>query len=69
MPKWIKVKPGMGNKDLVIMESTIKKEVLKYFDEYRFEVLAIYNRDENHHTDYIYRMLEEEFSRKVIDEC
>lgn len=69
MPKWIKVKPGMGNKDLVIMESTIKKEVLKYFDEYRFEVLAIYNNNENHHTDYIYQMLEEEFSRKVIDEC
>ena len=67
-PKWIKIKPGMGNKDKVIMESSIKKEVLKYFDEYGSEVLTLYNNNENHHTEYIYQMLEEEFSRKVIDE-
>ena len=67
-PKWIKVKPNMGNKDYVIMEDTIRKEVLKYFDDYGSEVLSIYNRDEGHHTEYIYRMLEEEFSRDVIEE-
>ena len=67
-PKWIKIKPGMGNKDKVIMESSIKKEVLKYFDEYGSEVLTLYNNNENHHTEDIYQMLEEEFSRKVIDE-
>lgn len=50
------------------MESSIKKEVLKYFDEYGSEVLTLYNNNENHHTEYIYQMLEEEFSRKVIDE-
>ena len=67
-PKWIKVKPNIGNKDYVIMEDTIRKEVLKYFDDYGSEVLSIYNRDEGHHTEYIYRMLEEEFSRDVIEE-
>lgn len=57
-PKWIKIKPGMGNKDRVIMESSIEKEVLKYFDEYGSEALELYNKDENHHTEYIYQMLE-----------
>ena len=60
--------PSSSHKDKVIMESSIKKEVLKYFDEYGFEVLTLYNNNENHHTEYIYQMLEEEFSRKVIDE-
>ena len=50
------------------MESSIKKEVLKYFDEYGSEVLTLYNNNENHHTEYIYQMLEEEFSRKLTDE-
>ncbi len=50
------------------MESSIKKEVLKYFDEYGSEVITLYNNNENHHTEDIYQMLEEEFSRKVIDE-
>jgi hypothetical protein len=67
-PKWIKVKPNVGNKDYVIMDDTIKKEVLKYFDEYGSRVLELYRNDESHHTDYIYRMLEEEFSIEVIDE-
>jgi hypothetical protein len=67
-PKWIKVKPGMGNRDYVIMEDTIRKEVLKYFDDYGSRVLSIYNGDEDHHTEYIYRMLEEEFERDVIEE-
>jgi len=60
--------PSSSHKDKVIMESSIKKEVLKYFDEYGSEVLTLYNNNENHHTEYIYQMLEEEFSRKVIDE-
>ena len=60
--------PSSSHKDKVIMESSIKKEVLKYFDEYGSEVLTLYNNNENLHTEYIYQMLEEEFSRKVIDE-
>lgn len=67
-PKWIKIKPATKNRDCVIMDDTIKKEVLKYFDDYGSEVLSIYSRDKNHHTEYIFRMLEEEFSRSVIEE-
>lgn len=67
-PKWIKVKPNVGNKDFVIMDDTIRKEVLKYFDEYSSKVLELYNSDQNHHTEYLYRMLEEEFSIDVIDD-
>ena len=44
----------------------ITKEVLKYFDEYGAEVKEIYLKDKNHHTEYLHRMLSEEYSDELI---
>ena len=46
---------------------SITKEVLKYFDEYGDEkIKEIYLEDENHHTEFIYRMLSEEYPMELI---
>lgn len=69
-PKWLKCKP----KDIEnehrsqngIPRSSITKEVLKYFDEYGADVKEIYLKDKNHHTEYIERMLREEYNEEYI---
>ena len=71
-PKWFKCKP----KDIEmehrsnssgIPKSSIRKECLKYFDEYGSRVQEIYLKDKNHHTKYITRMLSEEYSPELIN--
>ena len=68
--KYIKVKPrDIENKhrsEKGIPRSSIVKEVLKYFDEYGSEVDEIYREDKNHHTEYLYRMLSEDYSDMLI---
>lgn len=68
--KYIKVKPrDIENKhrsEKGIPRSDIIKEVLKYFDDYGSEVDEIYRENKNHHTEYIYRMLGEEYSEEYI---
>lgn len=68
--KWLKCKP----RDIEVKHRTVNgiprrsitKEVLKYFDEYGSDVKEIYLKDENHHTEYIYRMLREEYNDDLI---
>ena len=68
-PKWIKCKPRIvEGTEKGVPQSSITKEVLKYFDEYGSSVGEIYSRDKTHHTNYIYRMLEEEYSLELIHE-
>ena len=69
--KYIKIKPrDIENKhrsEKGIPRREIVKEVLKYFDEYDSEVEEIYRENKNHHTEYIYRMLSEEYPEEYID--
>jgi len=68
--KYIKIKPkDIENKhrsENGIPRSSITKEVLKYFDEYGSEVDEIYKTYKNHHTEYLHRMLKEEYSDELI---
>lgn len=68
--KYIKIKPrDIENKhrsEHGIPRSKIVKEVLKYFDEYGSEIKEIYEKDENHHTEYLHRMLSEEYDEGII---
>lgn len=68
--KYIKIKPtDIENKHRIekgIPSTSIRKEVLKYFDEYGSEVKEIYETDEKHHTEYLHRMLNEEYSEELI---
>lgn len=68
--KFLKCKPrDIENKHKSvngIPRQSITKEVLKYFDEYGSEVEEIYKKDPNHHTEYLYRMLEEEYAIELI---
>lgn len=68
--KYIKVKPhDIENKHRsmeYVSRKDIRKEVLKYFDEYGSEVYEIYQKDKNHHTEYIHRMLSEEYNDEMI---
>ena len=69
--KYIKLKPrDIENKHRNnggIPRSSITKEVLKYFDEYGSAVKGLYLIDENHHTEYIHRMLKEEYPEEWIN--
>ena len=69
--KYIKVKPrDIENKhrsESGIPRSAIVKEVLKYFDDYGSEVEEIYQKDKNHHTEYIHRMLLEDYDELYIE--
>ncbi len=47
-----------------IPKMSIRKEVYKYFDEY--DVDEMYKKDPKHHTEYIYRMLNEEYPIEYI---
>lgn len=68
-PKWIKCKPRIvEGTENGVPQNSITKEVLKYFDEYGSKVGEIYKKDKNHHTSYLYRMLEEEYSLELIHE-
>ncbi|MBQ2653389.1 MAG: hypothetical protein IJF83_07530 [Methanobrevibacter sp.] len=49
-----------------IPRRSITKEVLKYFDEYGDDVKEIYLEDENHHTEFIHRMLSEDYPPELI---
>lgn len=68
--KYIKIKPrDIENKhrsENGIPRSQIVKEVLKYFDDYGSEVEEIYRSDKNHHTEYLHRMLLEEYPEEYI---
>lgn len=68
--KYIKCKPrDIENKHRNnggIPRSSITKEVLKYFDEYGSMVAEIYQEDKNHHTEYIHRMLREDYEEEWI---
>lgn len=68
--KYIKVKPrDIENKhrsENGIPRSQIVKEVLKYFDDYGSEIDEIYASDKNHHTEYLHRMLLEEYDETII---
>lgn len=69
-PKWLKCKPrDIENEHRShngIPYSSITKEVLKYFDEYGADVKEIYLNNKNHHTEYITRMLSEEYNDELI---
>ena len=69
-PKWLKCKPrdieNEHRSQNGIPRSSITKEVLKYFDEYGADVREIYLTDKNHHTEYIERMLSEEYNEEYI---
>jgi len=68
--RWLKVKPrdierkhrGVDG----VSRSSIVKEVMKYFDDYGSEVEEIYRNDPNHHTEYITRMLLEDYSEEYV---
>lgn len=68
--KYIKLKPrDIMNKHRNqggIPRSSITKEVLKYFDEYGSEVKEIYLKDEGHHTEYLHRMLKEDYPEEWV---
>ena len=68
--KWLKCKPSsIENKHRSyngIPRSSITKEVLKYFDEYGASVKEIYLKDNSHHTEYLHRMLSEEYNEEII---
>lgn len=68
--KWLKCKPrdieDKHKKGAGIPRSAITKECLKYFDEYGSEVKEIYEKDPKHHTEYIHRMLGEEYNEQLI---
>lgn len=69
--KYIKIKPRNIEKEHRtkngIPRSSITKEVLKYFDEYGSQVKEIYDKDKNHHTEYLHRMLKEEYSEELVN--
>ena len=68
--KYIKIKPrdieAKHRSERGIPKSAIQKEVLKYFDDYGSVVDELYKTDENHHTEYIHRMLSEDYSPEII---
>ena len=69
--RYIKVKPkDIENKhrsENGIPRRDIVKECLKYFDDYGSEVFEIYEKDSNHHTEYIHRMLSEDYDDMIIE--
>lgn len=68
--KYIKVKPkdieAKHRSEKGVPRRDIVKECLKYFDEYGSEVYEIYTNDKNHHIEYLYRMLSEDYSDEII---
>lgn len=68
--KYIKVKPRdielKHRAEGGIPRSSITKEVLKYFDDYGSEVDEIYRQNPDHHTEYIHRMLSEDYPPEYI---
>ena len=68
--RYLKVKPrDIMNKHRCqegIPRKAIVKEVLKYFDDYGSEVFDIYTRDPKHHTEYIERMLLEDYAEEFV---
>lgn len=70
--RYIKVKPKdireKHRRENGIPRKDITKECLKYFDEYGFEATKIYMEDKNHHTEYLHRMLSEEYSDEMIQQ-
>lgn len=49
-----------------VSRSAIVKEVLKYFDDYGASVQEIYEQDPKHHTEYITRMLLEDYNEEYV---
>lgn len=68
--KWLKCKPrDIEQKHKTINgipRRSITKECLKYFDEYGSNVKEIYENDPKHHTEYLHRMLSEEYNEDLI---
>ena len=69
--RYIKIKPPSielkHRSEHGIPKSSITKECLKYFDEYGSRVDEIYQEDTNHHTEYIHRMLSEDYPVEMIN--
>jgi len=49
-----------------VSRSSIVKETLKYFDDYGSDVQKIYENDPNHHTEYITRLLLEDYNEEYV---
>lgn len=68
--KYIKIKPrDIENKHRSqegIPRSSIVKECLKYFDEYGSQVKEIYDENPLHHTEYLERMLLEDYAEEYV---
>lgn len=69
--KYIKVKPktildGIRNEQGVLKKD-ILKECRKYWDDYGSEIHSIYEKDKNHHTEYLIRMLSEDYPIEIIN--
>ena len=68
--KWWKCKPRdieAKHKSVNgIPRNSITKEVYKYFDEYGSDVRSIYDENPEHHTEYLHRMLSEEYNEDLI---
>lgn len=68
--KYIKVKPrdieAKHRAEKGIPRRSIIKEVYKYFDDYGAEVSEIYAKDPDHHTEYIWNMLSEDYPMELI---
>lgn len=69
--KWLKCKPREIEEKHRTVDGipvrSIKKECYKYFDEYGSEVKEIYNTDPKHHTEYLKRMLKEEYNEELVN--
>lgn len=68
--RYIKVKPktildGIRQENGVL-KSDILKECRKYWDEYGSRIKEIYDEDPNHHTEYLHRMLSEDYNDVMI---
>lgn len=68
--KYIKLKPKSFQEKILaetgIPRNVIAKEVRKYFDEYGSQIREFFNQDPKHHTEYLNRMLCEEFSEEMV---
>ena len=68
--RMLKVKPpSIKEKHISITgipKNSIRKEVYKYFDEYGSDAEELYKTNPQHHTEYIERMLSEEYSTDMI---
>lgn len=69
---YLKIKPADIEAEAKMPDSVprrfILKEIHKYFDEFGHQVREIYQKDENHHVNYVKYQLREEFSYEQIED-